>query len=225
MVIVFDMDDTLYEELTYVASGFRAVAYFLQAEQGIPAAESFEIMEEKLKGGRGRIFDDVLLHYGKYSKQLANKCVRVYRMHEPKIQLDPEAVACLKRFEEYSKYIVTDGNKVAQHNKVLALGLYSRVKHVYITHRYGKHNAKPSPYCFLQICKREGVSPEQVVYVGDNPNKDFLNIKKLGFRTVRILKGSFRDLQMPEEYEADCQIHSLDELTTDVLRSLEGGFR
>jgi putative hydrolase of the HAD superfamily len=220
MVIVFDMDDTLYDETTYVLSGFRAVARFLQDEHEIPQDESYAMMEQKLKGGRGRIFDDVLLHYGKHSKKLSQKCVSVYRTHAPTIQLDPEAVACLKRFADHPKYVVTDGNKVAQHNKVLALGLYRKVKHVYVTHRYGKHNAKPSPYCFLQICQRERVEPHEVVYIGDNPNKDFLNIKKLGFKTVRILKGSFRDLNMPEEYEADCRIHSLDELTLDLLRSL-----
>ena len=29
MIIVFDLDDTLYEEITYVRSGFKAVASYL----------------------------------------------------------------------------------------------------------------------------------------------------------------------------------------------------
>ena len=34
--ILFDLDDTLYGEKTYVASGFRAVARDLESEIGIP---------------------------------------------------------------------------------------------------------------------------------------------------------------------------------------------
>ncbi|HEX2953991.1 MAG TPA: HAD family hydrolase, partial [Bacillota bacterium] len=69
MVLVFDLDDTLYEELTFVKSGFRAVAGFLQERYGIPAQPSLELMLQKLEGGRGRIFDDLLLHHGIYRKE------------------------------------------------------------------------------------------------------------------------------------------------------------
>ena len=36
-VLVFDLDDTLYPELSYVHSGFRAVAAFLSPLLGVPA--------------------------------------------------------------------------------------------------------------------------------------------------------------------------------------------
>lgn len=212
MVLVFDLDDTLYEELTFVKSGFQAVADFLQERYGISAQPSLELMLQKLEDGRGRIFDDLLIHHGIYQKELVKKCIAVYRLHQPKISLYPEANACLKRLHNYPQYIVTDGNKLVQENKINALGLNQRVKFCYLTHRYGIKNAKPSPYCFQKICEREQVTPKEVVYIADNPYKDFVGIKPLGFKTIRVLTGQFREVKMSDQYEASVQIASLAKL-------------
>ena len=220
MVLVFDLDDTLYEELTFVKSGFRAVAVYLNEHYSIPLQTGFEFMLGKLSTGRGRIFDDLLLHHGIFKKELVRKCVSIYRLHQPEIELYPEADACLERFRNYPLYIITDGNKVVQNNKIKALGLDKRVKFAYITHRYGIKNAKPSPYCFFKICEREKVTPKEVVYIADNPYKDFLGIKPLGFKTVRVLTGPYREVKISEQYKATISITSLAELTEGLLKSL-----
>ena len=143
-------------------------------------------------------------------------------MHKPKIQLYPEADTCLNRLCNYPIYIVTDGNKMVQENKLRALNLLSRVNFCYITHRYGVKNSKPSPYCFLKICERERVSPKDVIYIGDNPHKDFVGIKPLGFNTIRVRKGQYRDLIKPEKFEANYQIESLTELDDVLLEQIFG---
>jgi len=102
----------------------------------------------------------------------------------------------------------------------LALGIYNKVKFPYITHRFGKMKAKPSPYCFLKIAEREKTAPENIVYVGDNPYKDFVGIKPLGFKTVRVLQGSFKDICLTVEFEAQRTIESLAELTEEFLWGL-----
>lgn len=220
MVLVFDLDDTLYEELTFVKSGFRAVALYLNEHYSIPIQTGLEFMLGKLSSGRGRIFDDLLIHHEIFTKDLVRKCVSTYRLHRPKISLYPEADACLDRFGNYPIYIVTDGNKMVQENKIKALGLDQRVKFCYITHRYGIKNAKPSPYCFQKICQREKVTPKEVVYIADNPHKDFVGIKPLGFKTIRVLQGQYRQLVLGKDYEAAHQIGSLGELNEDRLNYL-----
>lgn len=219
-LIVFDLDDTLYDELTYVKSGFHKVAAFLSNEFKISTDELSKWMWNRLTThGRGTIFDDVLREYGHYSKSIAKRCLSVYRTHQPNISLPDTTLHCLKEFSHYPLYIVTDGNKLVQHNKLVALGLYHHMKHCYVTHRYGKHHAKPSPYCFLHIAKKEKVSPNDVVYIGDNPLKDFVGIKPLGFRTIRVMTGQYKDVRMPLEYEADECIESLTELK-DVVKKM-----
>ncbi|MFC3886642.1 HAD family hydrolase [Bacillus songklensis] len=220
-VLVFDLDDTLYDEKTFVMSGFRAVSDYLQSNFNIPKEESFGLMVEDLKeNGRGHIFDNILNRYNIHSKSSVKKCVSIYRTHQPTISLDPEADNCLSKFNIYPIYIVTDGNKMVQYNKLKALGLHERVRFCFITHRYGLCHAKPSPYCFNKICHMEKVDPTQVVYIGDNPKKDFIGIKPLGFKTIRVKKGDYADLTLSPEYEAHYTIHSLSELTDDLLKEL-----
>lgn len=222
MVIVFDLDDTLYNEVTYVESGFGAVAKFLYKTYAIYEKDSYEFMFEQLKQGRGRIFDNTLQHFGAFSKKNVLQCIAIYRSHTPDIRLYEDSIMCLRRLKDLPMYIVTDGNKLVQQKKLVALGLYTGVKFCFITHRYGVKNSKPSPHCFLRICEREQVQPQDVVYIGDNPHKDFVGIKGLGFKTIRIMRGHFKDVVKPKEFEAHCQIQSLDELDDGFLRKLLG---
>ena len=216
-VVVFDMDDTLYHERSYVSSGFLAVDGFLCARLGTPKGAVAKACEEILaQQGRGKIFDTALSAFGIYSKTLVRRCLHVYRHHTPAITLLPDATACLERLKalHVKLYVVTDGHKIVQANKANALGLARWMEHVFITHRYGTLHAKPSPYCFEKICAREGVAPREVLYVGDNPHKDFVGIKPLGFQTVRIMRGMFAEVEKEAAYEAERRIETLEELPT-----------
>lgn len=221
MVLIFDLDDTLYDEINYVKSGFRAVAEFASITWAIPIEEAYTQMLETLeKMGRGYVFNELLNRYGKLTQKNVKKCLSAYRLHQPNIQLPSSSIDCFQRFKDRPKYIVTDGNKIVQYNKVKALGVEKYVKKAYITSRYGLKNAKPSPYCFLQIATLEKEVPKNIVYIGDNPNKDFVGIKPLGFKTIRINNGMFKDLKKEPAYQADIQINSLDELNIDLLSKL-----
>ena len=212
-VIVFDMDDTLYDEFNYVKSGFNAVANFLSSEVDVCSDDIYNWMWNRLKThGRGKIFDDLLFAHKVYSRALANRCLSVYRLHKPNMELPIESIRIIKKLEKHSCYIVTDGNRIVQSNKVKALGLDKKMVHCYITHRYGRKHSKPSPYCFLQIAKRENINPSEIVYVGDNSRKDFVGIKPFGFRTIRIMTGQHKNVEMTEEYEAEVRINSIGEL-------------
>lgn len=212
-VLVFDLDDTLYPELSYVHSGFRAVAAFLSPLLDMPAeALAAEIIAGETIHGRGQVFDNVLRQHDRWSKTLVATCLRVYRQHQPAISLFPDAERALTRFAGQSLYIVTDGHKEVQARKVAALGLAGRVRHAYLTNRYGRHRAKPDPHVFQLICQREGVAPTEVTYVGDNVKKDFVGIKPLGFNTVRIMRGNYAHYEADAAHEAARTIHSLDEL-------------
>jgi putative hydrolase of the HAD superfamily len=224
-VIVFDLDDTLYDEMTFVRSGFRAVAAFLEEQRGISADRSCaEMMKLLERDGRGKVFDSVLREHGCHSKRLVRQCVSVYRAHHPDIRLLPDANHVLERLgAEYPLYIVTDGNKHVQWNKLKALGLadHPRIRRCFVTRRFGIRHEKPSPYCFHLICRAERAEPRDVVYVGDNPNKDFVGIKPLGFRTVRIRRGSYAGLRKSAEYEAEYEIDHLTELV-DLIHRIYG---
>ncbi|CUI16638.1 hypothetical protein PNK_1015 [Candidatus Protochlamydia naegleriophila] len=221
MVIVFDLDDTLYEELTFVFSGFKAVSIDLSPLIGIHSELIYEGLKKELEIKREKVFDRFLQKVGKYRQELVKRALSVYRSHSPTIHLYPTAEACLKRLQQHPLYIVTDGNKLVQKSKFLALKLAPFVKRCFFTYAHGLHRSKPSPYCFEKICRLEKVSPSRVVYIADNPNKDFVGIKPLGFQTIRVLTGPYSNVFIDEAHEAEVQIHSLNELDDKLLKRLE----
>jgi putative hydrolase of the HAD superfamily len=220
-VVVFDLDDTLYDEMSYVRSGFRAVAAFMEQSFGVPSVDAYGVMIDSLERlGRGQVFDEALKKFSVFTQTRVKACLTVYRRHYPDIALDPEALSCFHRLRSYPLYLVTDGNKLVQGNKVKALGLEEIMRRCFVTHRYGKQHAKPSPYLFHKICSIERTVPSKVIYIGDNPNKDFVGIKRDGFRTVRIRRGMFQSVSRSEEYEAHVEISTLEELTERLIHQL-----
>lgn len=220
MVIVFDLDDTLYPEISFVHSGFWVVAHYLSPVLDLSSEQIFKELDQELAIQRSKVFDRFLEKKGIKNKRLIFECLNVYRQHDPQIQLYPEADACLERFKDFPLYVVTDGNKLVQKRKYLALGLPLRVKKCFCTHCYGIKHGKPSPHCFQKICQLERVMPSEIVYVADNPHKDFVGIKPLGFRTIRVLTGPYHQLIVDPSYEADIQINNLDEFQEPLLKEL-----
>lgn len=214
MIPIFDLDDTLYDEISYVKSGFKAVAYDLKVNLNWSLEESFEFMLSVLnKEGRGSVFDRLLAHNGISNKKLVNHCVKIYRHHYPDIRLSADTESFLKRNARSRKiYLVTDGHKIVQDLKIKALKLDSFFEKIYITHRYGIRHAKPSIYCFQLIKKREACDWKQMFYVGDNPFKDFVNLNPLGVSTIRIRSGAYSEVDVRKEFDAGFSICSLDEL-------------
>ena len=205
MILVFDLDDTLSDELTYVRSGFRAVAEWGELNYGLDRHASYRTLCRVLADhGRGRVFNIWL-----DGKGCVRNAVREYRHHDPEIALWPEADYALTHTAAFPAFVVTDGHKVVQANKIAALGIAGRFTDVYLTHRYGRHHAKPSPYCFDLIRKRAGCHWTDIVHVADNPGKDFVGLNTLGVRTVRVLTGQHKNVQPPPGSEAQFRISSL----------------
>jgi len=220
VIIVFDLDEVLYDEKTYVISGFRAVSEFLEKDEAIPKKIIFEYLKRRLKNGRERIFNDLLDNFRIYSQKNLEKCISVYRTHTPKIKLYSDAKDCLKRLKNYPLYIVTDGNKIVQKNKIKALNLENHVKKTILTSNYGLENSKPSTFCFQKICDMEKTSPTNLVYIGDDPHKDFVGLKREGFKTIRLFKGRFKNERLSKEFEADYKIKSLKEINEEFIKKI-----
>jgi len=222
-VIILDLDDTLYEELSFVRGGFLAVANYLKEEYSVDEKKSFNFMEDRERQGRGKIFDELLINFNLYSKKRVAKLISVYRLHTPLIKLHSDAQRFFKRFKSWPLYVLTDGNKVVQARKAEALDLKKFVKKVIITHRYSRDSAKPSSKLFEKVARQENVGFDEVVYIGDDPSKDFVKIKKAGFKTIRILRGNHKDKRLGDEFEAHFEINSLDEITENMLKRLNNG--
>lgn len=211
MVLIFDLDDTLYDEMTYVKSGFMAVSKYGERIFGWNSKHSYNFMLSQLQEyGRGEVFDTWLASNGALTKKRVTDCIRIYRHHDPKIKLTSEAEKLLKKYEHtLPMYIVTDGHKVVQQKKIEALRVKRFFKRTFITHRYGIHNAKPSLYCFDLARRLERAEWKDLVYIGDNPLKDFVNLNLVGSLTIRVQTGSYAETMVSSDYDAQITIPTL----------------
>ena len=218
MIYIFDLDDTLYNERQFVESGFLAVAKYAEFHWGLNHHDVFNQLVALLdENGRGTIFNDLLKRYHLENKKNIQKCVTTYRLHKPKLSMPKEHLALLTSLPA-PLYLVTDGHKIVQNNKIEALEIAHLFKRVFITHRFGIKHAKPSPYCFKKIQQAENCAWEDMVYIGDNPTKDFVNLNKLGMQTVRVLTGVHKAVNVSASFNAKITINKLTDLANITFR-------
>ena len=89
--LLLDLDDTLYDEASYLRSGFAVVAERIAALSGAaPSAVLETLLAIEAREGRGRVFDRALAAFGiEPDPALVRRLVAAYRLHRPAIDLDP----------------------------------------------------------------------------------------------------------------------------------------
>jgi putative hydrolase of the HAD superfamily len=223
--LLFDLDDTLYEEKQFVKSGFIKVAEFIENKFKIEKKVYYKILIDIFNGGlRGNIFN-IALEKVKvaYEEDIIQSMVKIYREHNPKITLDKDIKVLLLRLKViYSLGIVTDGYFKVQKKKVQALGLEELFDSIIYTDEYGREYWKPDVRGYKVALKDLQVSPEETIYIGDNPYKDFIGAKEIGITTVRVLQRGreYSEVRLDKEYEADYEIKELHEIL-NVLKTLK----
>lgn len=179
--VVFDLDDTLYSEKEYVQSGYREIAkYFPQ----FPNME--EILWKNFKNGLPSI-DNTLMQLDIFSEKTKLKCLKIYREHIPSINMYEDAVFVLVALNKNLKKIglITDGRPEGQRNKLYALNIYNLLDEIIITDELGGiEYRKPNETAFRLMSQRLHIPFNQMVYVGDNPTKDFVAPERLGMQTI-----------------------------------------
>ncbi|MCI1477726.1 MAG: HAD-IA family hydrolase [Clostridium beijerinckii] len=213
--LIFDLDDTLYYEKEYVLGSFKEVAYYLGNKYGKNEERLYCRMKEILKAsGRGKIFN-IICEENNFNEDIKN-LIDIYRDSKPKLELyeDSKQVLDWARKQGYKLGIITDGCSKVQWNKIKALNLEKLVDKIIVTDDLGKEFWKPHQKSYINMMKYFCISKAECVYIGDNPNKDFIGAKKLGLKTIRIIRenGDHIKVLLNEEYEADNNIVSLLEL-------------
>jgi len=129
-VLVFDLDDTLYDEIEFVKSGFLEVAAYLGNKK------LFDFMMRKFhEDGSGRIFDALIEEFG--LDVSVRKLIEIYRFHIPDIALPTESIKMLEESsEEFMLALISDGHYIMQMNKYRKLGLKRYIKYPVFTDLY-----------------------------------------------------------------------------------------
>ncbi len=216
--VVFDLDDTLYDEVAYCKSGFAFVSEFLAGMPEMPSSERLfdAFWKQFTSGNHTKTFNAALEDLGiVYDGKLIQELIEIYRNHVPIIELPQESSDILSQLSgKYTLALLTDGFLPAQQFKVQALGLEKYFSNIIYTERLGREFWKPSPGGFERLIEALGAKPETMVYVADNEIKDFIAPNRLGFVTIQIMRPARLHLESSQEpdYQAHYKIRQISQL-------------
>lgn len=194
-LLIFDLDNTLYDEKSYVESGFKAVAKFLSASsEKFKEQEIYDALIQSFEtNGRGKNFDDLKR---KYPEIDVAELVKVYREHLPKIIMPHDVLQCLKSLKESHKMaLLTNGWPEVQKQKVAALGLEKIFDKIFYAQEDGLEFRKPHKRFFEKVLEWSGLSPEEILMIGDDVEADIIPATQMGMQTFLVEKiGDFKKL-------------------------------
>jgi len=213
--LIFDLDDTLYYEKEYVLEAFKDVVHYLGNKYDENEEELYNRMQEMLeKLGRGKIFNTIC-EENNFNEEIKN-LIDIYRNSQPRLKLydDSKEFLTWARKQGYKLGIITDGCSKVQRNKIKGLDIEDLVDKIIVTDDFGTEFWKPHEKSYIDMINYFNINKNECIYIGDNPNKDFVGARKLGINTIRIIreKGDHITTVLKKEYEADINIHNLLEL-------------
>jgi len=220
--IVFDLDNTLYDQKLFNLGAFGDVSEYVSKSLGADRKKTYNAIARAWLADPGspRLFDDVLPSVGVRGADIG-KIVGVFHSHRPKLKLYPGARMVLSKLKaRYVLGLLTDGTPSMQRNKMAALGLEKMFDEIVLTAETGAGMPKPDRASYDYVLKLLGARPSEAVYVGDNPKVDFAPAKKMGMTTVRIMKGRFKDAKARGGCDADYKIKTLNGIFS-ILDSLD----
>lgn len=221
-LIIFDLDDTLISEAEYVKSGYTFVSKYIENKFNINSNEVFKklwtFFENKEKNTFNKLLNEFKIIY---TKEDIIELVKLYRNHMPSINFFDDVIPFLNKLKQKNikTGIISDGYKETQKKKLEVLDAYSKFDHIILTDELGKEFWKPNPKAFELVLDKFNIKPEEAIYIGDNPQKDFYIKKYMPIKTIKIERSN--SIYLKHEYleniKEDITINGLN----DVLEYLD----
>ena len=215
--VVFDLDDTLISERQYILSGFKVISNEISNIYNLDREEIYEKMINLFEESSKNVFNRILDYFNiKYSKDEIVKLINIYRNHEPNIRFYDDVIPSINKIKKYGIKIgiITDGYKETQRKKIEVLGCKELFDEIIITDELGRKFWKPHEKAYRIMAQRLEVNFNEMIYIGDNEEKDFIGANKLGIYTSCIKRndGIYTKLILPNEYKPKINIDSLDNI-------------
>lgn len=175
--VIFDLDDTLIQEIDFLKSAYQEIALFLEPSQYLSL---FANMLQSYQAGKN-VFKELV---AQYPHTTIEELLTLYRQHKPKLKLNEGAIEVLDWCKEkgYQLGLLTDGRSITQRNKINAVGIAHYFNTIIISEEFG--SSKPDPRNF-QVFVDYKIT--EYVYIADNPKKDFITPNDMGWTTICLL--------------------------------------
>ena len=193
-VVVFDLDDTLYSEMDYVLSGYKFSSDLIEK---LYSKNTYQTFIKALNKKVPDVFSYVISEH-KLPTILKEHLILSYRYHTPNIKLHEGVMSILEKLKKKNIpiYLITDGRSITQRLKIVSLDIECFFEYIFISEEVGV--GKPEPDSFVAI-QREHPN-KSIVYVADNPKKDFIAPEQLGWSSIGILNKYTRVHPLTNNY-------------------------
>lgn len=218
---VFDLDDTLISEKKYIESGFRHISSVFSIRYGLNQGEVYRLLLVEFEKNRKNVFNRVLETFGvDYSETDIMNFVSQYRKHFPDIEYYEDVLPMIRSLRDMGIRVgmITDGYLDTQKNKLKALNSELLFDKVILTEELGREYWKPHLKSFQMMSEYFDVRYEEMIYVGDNPEKDFYIHEVVPITTIRIVRRDslYKDKSYLNGVEEDMRIESLSEIISAI---------
>jgi len=218
--VIFDLDDTLISEKRYIESGYHHISRLLSYRYGKEADALYHLLIRVFNESTQNVFNRVLDKLGiTYTRNDIMDLVEEYRSHFPTVEFFDDVLPCLQDLKknQIKVGVITDGYANAQLQKLKAVKAINYFDEIIVTDELGREYWKPHPKAFEMMTEKLNVEFNEMIYVGDNPEKDFYISSIYPMETVRIYRdGVHKDKVYLNDIKEHHSIHSLNELLTVV---------
>ncbi|EFT7213105.1 HAD family hydrolase [Campylobacter coli] len=205
--VIFDLDNTLYDENVYIAE----VLDIFSKKYSLNFDKNKFIYNKDLRNKSNDIFSFWLNSINFYSKEYQEELFELYQNISCQLKLYNDAKILLDFL--YKKGIkigiLTNGTVKAQKNKIKCLqGILQYNPIIFYARSLGKDFEKPHVRAFEGILNIIEVEKINVLFVGDNPYTDIYGAKNFGIRNILVKRERLDD----EQINSDLVVKKLDEV-------------
>lgn len=175
--IVFDLDDTLYNEIEFLKSAYKELSKKLAPDSWQPL---FSNLFSRYRN-KENVFEYVTEAYGVSKEELLD----LYRNHLPKITPFDGVIDLMNDIKDHEGKvgIITDGRSITQRNKIKALGIIDSIDFIVISEEIGTEKPNEKNYGLIE----EALDCPVNYYIADNIKKDFVTPKRMGWKTICLI--------------------------------------
>lgn len=112
------------------------------------------------------------------------------------VRPQPAVLSLLDRLlERHVLAVVTNGSSRRQREKLERADLLQRLDHLFISEEVGAE--KPDPAIFAHALQQTGLQAAEVMFVGDDPERDVAGADASGLRTCWVTLGRSYPIELP----------------------------
>lgn len=192
--VFFDLDRTLWHFDENSKKVLNDIYTNFNLSGGIPSVNEFIIKYEEINESlwslyredkilkedlRWKRFDDTLIYFNIWNKEVANEIADYYVYHSPRqTLLFPETKNVLDYlYEKYKLHIITNGFNEVQHIKLKESGLSKYFDVIVLSEKVGVK--KPHPYIFKKAFSESGANANNSIMIGDDLYADIYGAERV----------------------------------------------